>query len=107
MYAADGLPVLFLGAVISGMSISQCMPQSLLGATNCSKVAAVTAACMVIHVGGQLGTFLGTYFYTPVPLLFSDAVDFRYIFAASMAAVMVIVCAVCVTIANKKEASAK
>lgn len=107
VYAADGLPVLFLGAVISGMSISQCMPQSLLGATNCSKVAAVTAACMVIHVGGQLGTFLGTYFYTPVPLMFSDAVDFRYVFAAAMAAVMVIVCAVCVTIANKKEASAK
>ena len=106
VYAANGLPILFLGAVISGMSISQCMPQSLLGATNCSKVAAVTAACMVIHVGGQLGTFLGTYFYTPVPLLFSDSVDFRYVFAAAMAAIMVVVCAVCVTIANKKESSA-
>ena len=107
VYAANDLLVLFLGAVISGMSISQCMPQSLLGATNCSKVAAVTAACMVIHVGGQLGTFLGTYFYTPVPLLFSDAVEFRYIFAAAMAAIMVIVSAVCVTIANKKESSVK
>ena len=61
---------------------------------------------MVIHVGGQLGTFLGTYFYTPVPAMLSDAVDFRYIFAAVMAAVMVVVCAVCVTIVNKKEAHA-
>ena len=106
VYAANGLPMLFLGAVVSGMSISQCMPQSLLGATNCSKVAGVTAACMVIHVGGQLGTFLGTYFYTPVPAMLSDAVDFRYIFAAVMAAVMVVVCAVCVTIVNKREARA-
>lgn len=107
VYMADSLPVLFMAAVISGMSISQCMPQSLLGATNCSKVAAVTAACMVIHVGGQLGTFLGTYFYTPVPAMFSDAVDFRYVFAAVMAVIMIIVCAVCVTAVNKKEASAK
>lgn len=107
VYVADSLPILFLAAVISGMSISQCMPQSLLGATNCSQVAAVTAACMVIHVGGQLGTFLGTYFYTPVPTMFSDAIEFRYVFAAAMAAIMVIVCAVCITIANKKEASAK
>lgn len=64
-------------------------------------------ASMVIHVGGQPGTFLGTYFYTPVPLMFSDAVDFRYVFAAAMAAIMVVVCAVCVTAANKKEGSAK
>lgn len=107
VYAASSLPVLFIGAVISGMSISQCMPQSLLGATNCSKVAKVTAACMVIHVGGQLGTFLGTYFYTPIPSMLSDAVDFRYVFAAMMAAVMVVVCAICITIANKKEKAAK
>jgi len=103
VYFSNSFVTLAIGAVISGMSISQCMPQSLLGATNCSKVIAVTAACSVIHISGQLGTFLGTYFYTPIPGLISSAADFRYVFAAVMAVLMIIVCAAAVTIAEKKK----
>lgn len=97
MYYAGSLMVVYLGAIITGISISFAMPQSLLGCTNSNKVAAATAACAVAHVSGQLGTVCSAFFFTPAAALFSDAADFRYFFAG----IVCVIIAVLVTIAIK------
>ncbi len=102
VYFAGSLAVVYIGAVVTGTSISFAMPQSLLSTTNCNKVAAVTSACAVIHICGQLGTVCSAFFFTPVAALFSKAADFRYCFAGIVCAVVALVIAVVVKASDKK-----
>lgn len=103
MYFAGSLLVVYLGAIVTGLSISFAMPQSLLSCTNCNKVAAVTAACAVIHISGQLGTVCSAFFFTPAASLFSKAADFRYCFAGIVCAVIAVLVAVAIKAADAKD----
>lgn len=107
MYYSSALAMVYIGAVVTGISIGLAMPSALLGCTNCNTVVAATAGCAVAHVCGQLGTVCSAFFFTPVSALFSDAADFRYLFAAIVCAVIAVLVAVVVSIVNRHSKTVK
>lgn len=82
VYFAQSLTVVFVGALVTGLSMGFAMPTVLLGCTNCNTVEAATAGCAVAHMAGQIGTVLSAVIYTSAASIFSDAADFRFLFAA-------------------------
>ena len=80
------------------------MPTTLLGCTNCNTVEAATAGCAVAHMAGQIGTVLSAVIYTSAASIFSDAADFRFLFAAICCAVLCVLVAIVMTIANRSKA---
>ena len=101
VYFAQSLTVVFAGALVTGLSMGFAMPTALLGCTNCNTVEAATAGCAVAHMAGQVGTVLSAIIYTSAASLFSSASDFRFLFAAISCAVLSVLVAVVVTVANR------
>ena len=101
VYFAQSLTVVFAGALVTGLSMGFAMPTALLGCTNCNTVESATAGCAVAHMAGQIGTVLSAIIYTSAASLFSSASDFRFLFAAISCAVLSVLVAVVVTVANR------
>ncbi len=104
VYFAQSLIVVFVGAIVTGLSMGFAMPTALLGCTNCNTVEAATAGCAVAHMAGQIGTVLSAIIYTSAAAIFSDASDFRFLFAAICCAVLCVLVALVVTVANRAKA---
>ena len=104
VYFAQSLIVVFVGAIVTGLSMGFAMPTALLGCTNCNTVEAATAGCAVAHMAGQIGTVLSAIIYTSAAAIFSDASDFRFLFAAICCAVLCVLVALAVTVANRAKA---
>ena len=107
VYFANALALVYLGAIITGMSIGFAMPMALLGCTNCNTVLAATAGCGVAHICGQLGTVCSPWFFTPVSAKFSNAADFRYLFAAIVCAIVIVLIIIVVAAVNKHSKTAE
>lgn len=103
MYYSVSLLMVYFGAVIAGISIGLAMPESLVCCTNCNTIVAATAGCAVAHICGQLGTVCSAFFFTPVSALFSDAADFRYLFAAICCAIFALIIGITIKIVNSRE----
>lgn len=101
IYFTGSIIVVYIAAVIAGLSIGFAMPLSLLGATNCNTVAAATVACAIVQAAGQLGTVCSPWTYTPAAALFSDSVSFRYLFAAIVSIILCVLVAIAITVVNK------
>lgn len=101
IYFTNSILVVYLAAIIAGLSIGFAMPLALLGATNCNTVAAATMGCAVVHVAGQLGTVCSPWTYTPAASLFSDSASFRYLFGSIVSLVLCVLIAIAITVVNK------
>ena len=55
-------------------------------------------------MAGQIGTVLSAVIYTSAASIFSDAADFRFLFAAICCAVLCVLVAIVMTIANRSKA---
>lgn len=99
---SNGLTMVYIGAVLVGISISWTIPQCMLSLTNCNAVAAATVACSVGHIGGQVGTFCSSIVMTSITGLFSSSTVFRYIFTACVCAVLAIIEGIIVKVMKAK-----
>lgn len=101
IYFFPSVAVVYVAAVIAGLSIGFAMPTTLLGATNCNTVAAATAGCAVVHVAGQLGTVCSPWTYTPAASLFNDTASFRFLFGSIVSLILCVIVALVITVVNK------
>lgn len=101
VYMASSLVMVFVGALVTGLSMGFAMPTALLGCTNCNTVESATAGCAVAHMAGQIGTVLSAIIYTSASSIFSSASDFRFLFASISCAVLCVLVAIVVTVVNR------
>lgn len=85
--AAPSIPVILVGALLCGCSISWDIPQSMLSITNSNRVEAAAVACSVAHIGGQIGTFCSSLVMTTLTSIFTQTVSGRYMITAGISAV--------------------
>lgn len=104
IYFTNSIAIVYIAAVIAGLSIGFAMPTTLLGATNCNTVLAATAGCAVVHVAGQLGTVCSAWTYTPAAALINPAADFRYLFGSIVSLIICVLIAIIITVVNKATA---
>lgn len=92
---AGSLPLIFIGALMIGCSISWDIPQSMLSITNANRVEAAALACSVAHIGGQIGTFGSSIVMTNITsALGYTTVAGRYTFTAVVSVIAAVVVAI-------------
>ena len=92
---AGSLPLIFIGALMIGCSISWGIPQSMLSITNANRVEAAALACSVAHIGGQIGTFGSSIVMTNITsALGYTTVAGRYTFTAVVSVIAAVVVAI-------------